>query len=145
MKRPFSVTSLTWMVLILTGWNAIRLGASIANWDLLKEFASHPGPLYIAASASFWTLCGLALWMAIRRRDSRSQTASAVFFAGYTAWWWADRLLLQEPSPNWPFVLFLTIFLLVVIGLVVFNPMLTKYFHYQRETHEQTPTDSNPA
>jgi hypothetical protein len=132
------------MVLILTAWNAIRLGASIANWDLLKEFAPRPGPIYIAASASFWTFYGLALWMALRRRNPRSKSASAIFMLGYAAWWWADRLLLQTPSPNWPFALALTIFLLMLTAFNIFNRKTTEYLR-QRETYEQTPTDSNSA
>jgi hypothetical protein len=131
-------------VLILTVWNAIRLGASIADWDLLKEFAPRPGPIYISVSASFWTLSGIALWIALRRRDPRSQSASAIFMLGYAAWWWADRLLLQNASPNWPFALALTIFLLITTAIDIFNRKTTAYLR-QRETHEQTSTDSDPA
>lgn len=143
-KHPSSVTSLIFVVLSLTAWNAIRLGASIADWDLLAEFTPRPGPIYIAASASFWTLGGIALWMALRRRNPRSQMAVSIFVIGYAAWWWADRLLLQAASPNWPFALILTIFLLAVTALDVFNKKTTKYFR-QRETHEQTHTDQDPA
>jgi hypothetical protein len=131
-------------VLILTVWNAIRLGASIADWDLLKEFAPRPGPIYISVSASFWTLSGIALWIALRRRDPRSKSASAIFMLGYAAWWWADRLLLQNASPNWPFALALTTFLLTTTAIDIFNRKTTAYLR-QRETHDQTSTDSNSA
>lgn len=129
-------------VLILTAWNAIRLGASIADWNLLAEFAPRPGPLYIAASASFWTLGGIALWIMLCRRISRSQRASAIFMLGYAAWWWADRLLLQTPNPNWPFALVLTIVLLALTAADIFNRKTTNYFS-QRETREQTTTDQD--
>lgn len=144
MKRPFAVTSLLFAVLCLTAWSAIRLYASIVNWNLLTEFASRPGPIYIAATATFWTLSGVALWMALRRRNPRARTYLAIYVLGYTLWWWADRLLLQNANPNQPFATILTIVLLGLIALDLFNKKTISYFR-QRETHEQTPTDSNPA
>jgi hypothetical protein len=132
------------VVLSLSAWNAIRLVAAISEWDLLAEFAPRPGPLYITASASFWTLTGLALWMAIRRRNRYAQLATAAYVTGYAVWWWADRLLLQVPQANGPFAAILTVFLLVVTAFDIFNRKSTRYFS-QRETHEQTPTDQHPA
>ncbi|HSQ39817.1 MAG TPA: hypothetical protein VLM78_06625 [Anaerolineales bacterium] len=129
-------------MLILTAWNAIRLGASITDWNLLAEFAPHPGPLYILVSASFWTLGGIALWIMLRRRSPRSQSASAIFMLGYAAWWWTDRLLLQTPNPNWPFALVLTIALLALAAADIFSRKTTNYFS-QRETHEQTTADQD--
>lgn len=131
-------------VLILTAWNVIRLGAAIADWNLLAEFAPHPGPLYILVSASFWTLGGIALWTTLRRRNPRAQMFATVWVTGYAAWWWADRLLLQTPNPNWPFALGLTILLLALAAFDIFNRKTTIYFS-QRETHEQTTTDQDSA
>jgi hypothetical protein len=143
-KRPASVTSLLFVVLTLTTWNAVRLGAAIADWNALKEFAPRPGPLYIALTASFWTLSGLATWMAIRRRNPRARSYFAFYVPGYTLWWWADRLLLQNANPNWPFALGLTILLLGVTALDFFNKKTISYFR-QRERHEQTITDQDTA
>jgi hypothetical protein len=139
-KPPAAVTTLLWMVLFLTTWNAIRLGAAIIQWKLLLEFASRPGPLYIALSAAFWTLAGLALWITIRRRSPRTRPAAAVFVIGYAAWWWIDRLVLQAPRPNWPFALVITIILLILTAIGLFNRKTTAYFS-QRESHEQPPSD----
>ena len=144
MKRPFSVTSLLWMVLCLTAWNAIRLGASIADWDTLTEFAPRPGPLYISASASFWTLSGLALFGLILRRNVRVPLFSAMYFFGYAAWWWLDRLLLQQARPNWPFAIILTFIFLASASIDIFSRKVKNYFH-QRETNDQQDSDSNTA
>lgn len=143
-KRPSSVTSILFAVLSLTAWNAIRLVAAISDWDLLAEFAPRPGPFYIAASASFWTLSGLALWTVIRRRHPRAQFATAAYVLGYAVWWWADRLLLQSPQSNWPFALVATIILVSVVAFDIFRKKTTSFFR-QRETHEQTSTDPNPT
>jgi hypothetical protein len=143
-KRPASVTSLLFAVLSLTAWNALRLGAAIVDWDVLAEFAPRPGPLYIFTTASFWTLGGLATWRAIRRRNHHTLLFTAFYLIGYAIWWWIDRLLLQCASPNWLFALALTILLLGLVALDLFSKKTISYFH-QRETHEQTITDQNPA
>lgn len=126
-KRPGSVTSLLFVVLTLTTWNAIRLGAAIADWSALTEFAPRPGPRYIVLTASFWTLSGLTTWTAIRRRHPRARSLFAAYVLGYTLWWWADRLLLQNANPNWPFALGLTIILLGVASLDFFNKKAITY------------------
>lgn len=132
-------------VLILSAWNALRLGSAVSNWDLLKEFAPRPGPIYIAASALFWTLAGIAIWILIRRRIPLARWLAAAHITGYAAWWWMDRLFLQRSSPNWPFALGLTIFFLAVTAIDIFNRSTTAYFHHPREAHEKTFTDSNSA
>lgn len=142
--RPASVTSLMLAVLTLAAWNAVRLYAAIANWNVLMEFAAPPGPLYIALSASFWTLSGLATWTAIRRRHPRARTYCALYILGYALWWWADRIFLQNASPNWPFAIGLTILLLSITAFDLFNKKTISHFR-QRETHDQTNTDTNPA
>lgn len=143
-KRPLPVTSLLFVVLCLSAWNAVRLGACIADWNTLAEFAPRPGPLYIAASASLWTFGGLAVWMAIRRREPRARWFAAVYFAAYALWYWLDRLLLQPPRPNWPFALAITVVLLAAAFGDILNQRTKEYFQ-QRETHEQTHTDPDPA
>ena len=61
MKRPFSVTILLWLVLSLTVWSGLRLASAIQWWGTLLEFASPPGPLYIAISAGIWLIVGIGV------------------------------------------------------------------------------------
>ncbi len=132
-KRPHSVTSLLWAVLILTAWNAIRLGASIADWDTLAEFAPRPGPIYVAVTASFWTLGGLAIFGMIQRRNVRVPLFATLYFFGCAAWWWLDRLLLQQPRPNWPFALVVTALLLASACFNIFGRKAREYFSVGRQ------------
>lgn len=132
------------MVLSLTAWNAFRLVSSILDWDVLTEFAPRPGPIYIAITASFWTLGGLALFRLILRRSRRAPLLMALFFAGYICWWWTDRLLLQSPRPNAAFALAASLLIMADILVLTFNRKTREYFQ-TRETHEQTPTDPDPA
>ena len=143
-KRPNTVTTLLWLVLCLTAWNATRLFASIADWNLLAEFAPRPGPIYISVSAAVWTLGGVALWITIRRRSPRARLATAIISGAYALWWWADRLFLQTARLNGLFAAIATILILAMISILLYHPHTRAYLQ-SRETHEQTPTDSNPA
>jgi hypothetical protein len=142
-KRPASLTILMWMVYLLIFWNAIRVGATIANWGLLENFASPPDPAYIAGSASFWILCGLGTLILIRRRNPRAHLAAAGFAIIYAIWWWVDMLLLQgQVEANWPFSLTLTGILLILTAYLAFNRNTTAYLG-QRDSTEQTQTTSD--
>jgi len=130
-RLPFRVTVLTWTVLILTGWNAVRLWAGIAWKARLAEFVSRPSPLYIGVTGVLWTALGLSVIWAIwqhRRGARRFIFTGAVI---YTTWYWADRLLLQQERSNWPFTAALNLLLLIY---VFFS---TKSGYFQREDYER--------
>lgn len=139
-KTPFPVTGMLWTVLFLAAWNALRLIAALADWSALAEFAPRPGPLYVAITASFWTLACFAIARVIRRRHVHAQGWYAIVIFGYMAWWWADRLILfTQPRTNTPFAAVITIiFILDTLG-TFFNRKVTAYFT-QREIHDQQPS-----
>ena len=142
-KRPASVTILLWLVFGLIVWNAIRLGASIANWRLLEDFAPWPGPAYIAGSGSTWILCGLVTWILLRQRNPRAHLATAAFTSAYVIWWWADRLFVQQQAQaNWSFSLTLTGIVFILSIFFIFHRTTFAYFR-QRERHERTITDTD--
>ncbi len=144
MKRPPAVTTLLWMVLCLVTWNAIRMIATLMQWDILWEFAPHPGPIYIFATASLWTLGWLAVWMALRRRRVRARRYTLLIAFGYAAWLWLDRLLLQQSNPNWPFAAAATVIFLAFTAILIYHPRTTAYLE-QRENNEQTNQDQESA
>jgi len=143
-KRPATVTTLLWMVLSLVIWNIIRLIAAIAEWDVLREFSSPPGPAYILVTASLWTLGGLALLRVILLRNIRTPRLVTVAAWGYVAWSWLDRLFLQEPRPNWRFALAATIFLMGIAIYCLSHPRTREYFQ-PRETNDKKTTHSEPS
>lgn len=112
---PFRVTALVWMVLWFMLWNAVRLWTAIAWRGRLAEFAPKPGPLYIGASGAFWIAAGLfILWSFWHTKPwtRRLILGSAI---AYTAWYWADRLGLQQSHPNWPFLAIINLLVLIHI------------------------------
>ncbi len=109
-NRPIAVTSLALLVLTLSVWNGLRLGAAIASWQVLIEYGAKP--LYIAISGSTWALLGLPLFFGLWRGKAWARKMAYITAAGYASWVWFDRLVLQTPHANWPFALAVTVALL---------------------------------
>jgi hypothetical protein len=130
-KLPFRVTLLLWLVLILTAWNALRLWTSLAWHNVLIEFSARPAPLIITTVSLVWIVTGIAIvWGIWQNKEwtSKLLLGSAV---GYTIWYWSERLLWQEPRPNWPFAVILN------LALLVFIIFATKSL--AREAYERQP------
>ncbi len=136
MKRPFGVTILLWLVLSLTVWSGLRLYSAVRWWETLSEFASPPGPWYIAVSGGFWLGVGILLLWGMWQASAWIRYALLGAGAGFTIWYWCDRLLFQMFSANWLFALLGNILLLIVISVCVFVPG-TKTFLSKREAHDR--------
>ena len=135
MKRPFSVTILLWLVLSLTAWSGLRLYSAIAWWSPLLEFASPPSPWYIAISGGVWLVASIILLWGMWQAKAWIRYALLGCGAGYTVWYWCDRILLQTSNTNWPFALFVTVTLLIILIVCVFIPG-TKTFLSKSEAHD---------
>ena len=134
MKRPFSVTILLWLVLSLTAWSSLRFVSTILWWDTLLEFASPPGPLYIALSAGVWLIAGIGLLWGTWQAKVWTRYALLETGVGFTVWYWCDRLLVQVSHANWPFMLGATILLLIIVTICSVHPR-TKAFFTKRENY----------
>ena len=135
MKRPFSVTILLWLVLSLTVWSGLRLYTSIRWWSVLREFASPPGPTYIAASGGIWLIASLVLLWGMWKAKEWIRFALLGAGAAMAAWYWCDHLLFQEPSRNWPFALLVSVLVLAILSVCVFVSG-TKIFFSEREAND---------
>jgi hypothetical protein len=135
MKRPFGVTILLWLVLSLTVWSGLRLATAIQWWSTLLEFATPPGPLYIAISAGVWLLTSLVLFWGMWQSKAWIRYVLLGAGAGLSVWYWCDRYLFQTSSENWLFALLVNILLLIILSVCVFVPG-TKTFLSKREAHD---------
>jgi len=135
MKRPFSVTILSCLVLSLIAWSALRLIAIIRWWRIIQGFSIVHQQLYVITSTAFWLVAGLILLWGLKLKKTWIQNALIGTGAGYIVWYWSDRLFVQWPHANWPFALFSTI-LLLIIGMLSIKHPKTTYF-LQRETNDR--------
>jgi hypothetical protein len=104
-RRPFSVTLLVLLVLIVAVFNLIRMLQTLTGWEFLTELMQI-SPVYLAASGLIWGVAGLLLaiwtWLGARRASRLIRLAIPM----YSLYYWLDRLFLSgypERNVNWPF------------------------------------------
>jgi hypothetical protein len=128
-KFPFRVTLLYWLVLTLTAWNGLRLWTALAWQNTLTEFSASPTPVILAISGAFWVVTGIILLWSIWQRKAWAAILLVGVAAGYTVWYWGERLIWQNPQPNWLFAVIVNLALLIFI---LFTSKLLA-----REAHER--------
>ena len=138
-KRPFRVICLVLIVAFYTAWNGLRLGETIFFWKTLGQYGAHP--LYIAISGTVWLIAGLLIVWGLWLGKAWGWAAALGGTVGYTTWYWYDRLVVQKPHANWPFVLIGNIIFLLLIFTILFSRKTRRFF--KKDTYEQkseTPT-----
>ncbi len=135
-KRPFRVTLLLWLVLILTTWNFIRFWTALAWREVLNEFSSQPASAIITVSGAVWMFIGIFILWSIWQRKAWAAKLLLGASAGYTVWYWSEWLIWQNPHPNWPFAVIVN---LVLLGFILFT---TKSL--SREAYEQKNENPKP-
>lgn len=128
-KPPFRVTLLYVLVLTLSAWNGLRLWTALAWRDALDEFSAKPTSTAIAISGAFWLVAGIILLWSVWQRKVWAAKLLVGVAAGYTVWYWSERLIWQSPHPNWLFAVIVNLALLVFI---LFTAKLLT-----REAHER--------
>ena len=139
--HPFGITFLAVFVICAAAWNGLRLGEAIFFWKTFAGYGAYP--LYILLSGGFWLIAGLLLLWGLWQGKTWGWLAAIGCAAGYTIWYWVDRLVLQQPHANWPFALVANIVLLLLflIPLCLSN---TRLF-FQRDIYERKPQDPTSA
>lgn len=130
-KRPFSVTLLAWMVLImaLLGW--LRFFEVIRQWAFLQKLNPVPPVLYLAISGLILGIVGTTLlWGLVLGRSwaPRLMQFAALF---YTLYFWLDRFFVASPEAiriRWPFALGLNITILLFTFWVLTRPKAQHFF-----------------
>ena len=130
---PFGVFILEILTIWLAAWNGLRLGAAIFFWNALEEYDAHP--LYISMSGGVWLTIGLFLVWILWNGKAWGRMATIGIAAGYTSWYWLDRMILQKPLANWPFTLTANLILMILILLILFTRKTERYF--QRDAYER--------
>jgi hypothetical protein len=124
--RPARIYILVIIIFWIAGWNGLRLGETIFFWSTLRAYGAFP--LYIAISGGTWLVVSSFLAWSLLQGKAWGRLALLFTTLGYIAWYWFDRLVLQQPHANWPFVLVANFFFLVLIIFILFSQRTTNYF-----------------
>jgi hypothetical protein len=141
-KRPFSVTLLLWMVLILSVWGVTRLIAALQAWDILYEFEASLSPLYLSITGACWGMLGGVLLISTWRRRGWVRVAVMTSVFVWLIEYWLERILFQPPRANLPFALACSTIIIVIPWILVILPG-TKSFFAKSEEHEQPIENPN--
>jgi hypothetical protein len=141
-KRPFGVTLLLWMVLILSAWSAVRFFAALRWWSVLNEFEANLSPLYLSISGAGWVVAGGVLLSGILRRKKWVPLAIVASILVWLIEYWIERVIFQSSRANLPFALTFSILVVIVGWILVILPRTKSYFA-KSEEHEQSIEESN--
>lgn len=128
-KPSFRVTLLLWLVLTFTAWNALRVWTSLAWRNILNEYSAQPTSAIITVSGAIWMVTGIVLLWSIWQNKAWTVKLLIGAAAGYTVWYWCERLIWQTSRPNWLFAM------MANLALLVFILFITK--STTREAHER--------
>jgi hypothetical protein len=117
MKRPIPVTLVLWAVLMTVAWNLLRIWTSVAWSGALNEFSIRPAPLVGALIGAFWVILGCVVHWGIRREKAWAGKMLLAAAAGYTVWYWGERVAFQNPRPNLWFAVIVNLALLALVFL----------------------------
>jgi hypothetical protein len=134
-SRPIRIYVLIIFILWFTGMNGLRLSEAIYFWKTLQEY--RVSPLYIGLSGGFWLIIGITLAWGLCWGKAWARMAATCGMTGYTIWYWFDRLVLENPHANWPFILFTNLILLIILFSILFSRKSNLF--YIRDINERQP------
>ncbi|GAB4455615.1 MAG: hypothetical protein Kow0070_04160 [Anaerolineales bacterium] len=143
-RRPFSVTLLVWMVLLLTAWGAFRFAASLRWWDVLSEFESSLSAAYLWVTGAGWGAAGGVLVFGLLRRKQWAAPGAVVSIPLWLTEYWIERLFFETSRANLPFALTGSV-LVIALAWTLANLPGTKSYFAQSEAHEQPVEKSDTA
>jgi hypothetical protein len=143
-KRPFGVTLLLWMVLILSVWGSVRFLAALRWWDLLHEFETSLSPLYLSMTGAGWGAAGGVLLSGILRRKKWAPPAVLASILIWLIEYWMERIFFQSARANLPFALTCSILVIAFTWILAILPGTTSFFA-RSEEHEQPFEKPNTA
>ncbi|HBX68826.1 MAG TPA: hypothetical protein DEH25_05435 [Chloroflexi bacterium] len=114
----------------LLGW--LRFIEVLRQWKYLLDLSPAPPVLYLALTGLIWGLAGSALVWGLVLGSSWAPRFLQITAILYTLAYWADRLLLADPTAiatRWPFALSLNLALLALSFWVLLRPQTRQYFH----------------
>jgi hypothetical protein len=134
-KRPFGVTLTALGVLIIAVLNLLRAFQALQEWGFLAHtlFIS---PLYLALSGLFWGGIGGVLFWALWRGLHWAPAFARLAITAYFVYYWVEWLWAAEQGwrgSNWPFMIILTVILLVYIYWIFSRKRTREFFGVMHE------------
>lgn len=140
MRRPFSVTLLACLVLIITIVHLVRFVYAITWWRFLTDLHGNP-PLWILSSGLVVFLVGATLFWGLWNGFSLAPQAARILIPLYLGVQWLEQIIAIQRGnqfENWPFMAAISLIVIIFTYWTTFTPQAKEYFG---ELHE--PSEKN--
>ena len=131
MKRPFAVTLLSLLVLLLAAWNVFQVWSAVQRYDFMRSLnLTTEANLLIIMGATWAIGFGLAFWGLWRLR-SWGRTWTLIAIIAYQAQQWIMRFTLMRSSDEVirrPADLFLSLLGIAVVWGILFIPKIRRLY-----------------
>jgi hypothetical protein len=137
--RPFSVTLLSLLVLLLTVHKIVRLVLVLRDWAFYSELFPF-NPAYLALSGLVWAVIGLPVAYGIWFGSPWSPRVIRMAAFVYTIYYWLEFFFLVdlgERHENWPFLVVVNLVMLLWIFWVLSREKVCKYFGEDNEQRSE--------
>ncbi len=144
MRRPFSVTLLACLVLIITIVHLVRFIYAITWWRFLTTLPGSP-PLLFAVTGFLGLLLGAALFWGLWIGNSRTPLAARILVPLYIGYQWIEQIysvINGSTFENWPFMALIS---LIVIIFTYWTLSTSKAKTFFGDLHEPSKENRRPA
>ena len=141
-NRPFGVTLLLWMVLMMIMWGSLRFFASLHWRAMLVEYESNLSVGYLSVTGAGWAVAGCVLLWALFTAKAWTRRAILIAVILWLVEYWIERSFFESRHINWPFAAVVS---LLVLGITLVSTLhqSTKDFFTRSEEYEQQ--NQNPG
>ncbi len=140
-KRPFAVTLLAFLVLIVAVIYLIRLILALQEWAFLAGMLQFL-PVYLALTGLGWGVIGLLLAWGLWRGQSWVPRFARLALLIFSAYYWIDRFIRPGSTgrnSNWLFAVGLNVIILAWVFWRLSRPKVREYFGEIYEHQPQSP------
>lgn len=135
-KRPFSVTLLAVLVLIITIIHLVRFINALTMWSFLSTLPSKP-PFYLALTGLIGSIAGIVVFWGLWTGKPNTPLATRILAVVYLGYQWLEQLLAVRAGnkfENWPFAMITTLTFLLFVFWTLSHSAAKVYFG---EMHER--------
>jgi hypothetical protein len=139
MRRPFSVTLLACLVLIITIVHLVRFVYSITWWRFLTVLHGEP-PLWILFSGLLGLLIGAVLFWGLWTGQARAPLATHILIPVYLGVQFLEQIIaLQRGNQfeNWPFMVAISLIVIIFTYWTLSTSPAKTYFGEMHEPSEE--------
>ena len=130
-KRPWPVTLLVLIVLLVAGIQLMKFTMAIQQWDMIENTLTLVSPLFLTLTGSGWGLISIALGWGLWLGKSWARFGIQIAGVLYVLAIWIDLLWIAAPDlmqTRWPFSLGLSILGLGSLFASVYCPVSKLFF-----------------